>query len=67
MEQDTPSLADLPLRRRHPRGLNHTPHPAKAALEKRHDSLGFRAGGGTVRTWQLFNIISLSLWVGVSH
>lgn len=56
-----------PSTRGHPCGSNHTPHPAKAAFEKHHDSLGFRAGGGTVRTRQLFNIISLSLWVGVSH
>lgn len=43
------------------------PRPAKAALEKRRDSLGFRAGGGTARKQKLFNIVSLSHWVGILH
>ena len=49
----------LKARTTHPR------RPAKAACEKRRDSLGFRAGGGTVMKQKLFNIISLSLWVSI--
>ena len=71
-EQDTPAPAPSPPwpASLHAEGTleartTHPCRPAKAACEKRRDSLGFTAGGGTVMKRKLFNIISLSLWVSI--